>query len=174
MLQRLLSGAVFAGLLILAAPTAQVLACSCAQMSRQEALSNAEVAFVGVVAAIDDPGIGPVVGSGDPLRYTFAIEEAIKGEPAESLQLFSARSGASCGQEFGLAQRWRVYARADGVAGLTTSLCSGNELLTENAPLPPADPSPPPAGLLLAIGAAVVLVGISALAFMRKPRSVAS
>lgn len=171
MLRRFLSVAFAAGLIVVAAPVAHVLACSCAQMNREVALSNADVAFVGVVAAIEDSTIGPMVSSADPFQYTFALEQTIKGQPATTVNVLSARSSASCGQEFALAQRWRVFAFADDSGRLQTGLCSGNELLAENAPLPPANPSPPPIGLLLAIGAAFVLVGISALAFARGPRS---
>jgi hypothetical protein len=160
---------------MLAAPTAQVFACSCIQMNRELALSNADVAFVGVVAAIDDPGGGgPLVGSADLLRYTFLVEEAVKGDPPASLALVSARSGASCGMEFAAAQRWRVFAYVDETRRLQTGLCSGNELLAEGVPIPPISPpapEAPPVAVLLAIGAAIVLAGISGWAFTRRTRS---
>jgi hypothetical protein len=168
MLRRLLSVFALMSLVMLAAPTARVFACSCPRVTPAVALANAEVAFVGVVAAIDDPNSGPLVGSGDALRYTFAIEQTLKGAPKVSLEIGSARSSASCGQEFAAAQRWRVFAYADEAGQLQTGLCSGNELLAENAPLPPQTPAPPPTALLLAIGAGIVVVGISALAFMRR------
>jgi len=171
MLRRFISVAVFATLVTLSAPAARVFACSCPQMNPQEALANAEVAFVGVVAAIDDPNSGPLVGSGDALRYTFAVESTLKGDPAMSVDVLSSRSSASCGMEFAAAQRWRVFAYTD-VGQLQTGLCSGNELLAENAPIPPQTPAPPPVALLLAIGALIVLAGISAWAFTRRSRTV--
>lgn len=171
MLRRLLTILAFASLVTVAAPMATVFACSCMQMTPALALANADVAFVGVVAAIADPGSGPLVGSGEELRYTFAVEQTLKGAPKVSLAIGSARSSASCGQEFAAAQRWRVFAYADEMGGLHTGLCSGNELLAENAPLPPQTPAPPPPALLLAIGAGIVLAGVSALAFMRRPKS---
>ena len=171
MLRRLLSVAVFTTLVTLAAPTATVFACSCIQLTPNEALANAEVAFVGVVAAIDDPATGPLIGSGDALRYTFAVESSLKGLPAVSLDVLSSRSSASCGMEFAAAQRWRVFAYADEAGQLQTGLCSGNELLAENAPIPAATPAPPPVALLLAIGALIALAGISALAFTRRART---
>jgi len=169
---RFLSVAVFATLVTLAAPTAHVFACSCIQTTPAEALNNAQVAFVGVVAAIDDPNTGPLVGSGDALRYTFAVESTLKGNPAVSLDVLSSRSGASCGMEFAAAQRWRVFAYADESGRLQTGICSGNELLAENAPIPAQTPAPPPVALLLAIGALVVLASISAWAFTRRSRTV--
>jgi hypothetical protein len=171
MLRRLASLSFLVSLLTLAAPTAIVFACSCMQFTPAMALANADVAFVGVVASIDDPGSGPLVGSGDQLRYTFAVEQTLKGAPAVSLDIGSSRSSASCGQEFASAQRWRVFAYADEAGGLQTGLCSGNEMLAENAPLPPMSPAPVPTALLLAIGAAVALAGISAVIFLRRPKS---
>ena len=176
MLRRLLSVTFFASLVTLAAPTTHVLACSCAQMSQEEALSNADVAFVGVVAAIDDPGVGPLVNSGEQLRYTFAVESEIKGELASTIGLFSARSGASCGQEFALAQRWRVFAYVDETGRLGSGLCSGNELLAEDAPIPAQPPTSvmPPITVLLTLGAILALAGISIWAFTRRPGSTVS
>ena len=168
MLRRLLNILAFASLITVAAPATRVFACSCMQFTPAMALANADVAFVGVVAAINDPGSGPLVNSGEMLSYTFAVEQTLKGAPKVSLAIGSARSGASCGQEFAAAQRWRVFAYADEAGQLQTGLCSGNELLAENAPLPPVSPAPVPTALLLAIGAGIVLAGISALAFVRR------
>jgi len=171
MLRRLLSLAVFTTLVTLAAPTAHVFACSCMRTTPAQALVNADFAFVGVVAAIDDPGSGPLVGSGDALRYTFAVEETLKGALAVSVDVQSARSSASCGMEFAAAQRWRVFAYADEAGQCQSGLCSGNQLLAESAPIPAATPAPPPVALLLAIGALIALAGISALAFTRRART---
>lgn len=175
MLRRLLSVALFASLLMLAAPTAHVMACSCAQMTPTEALSNADVAFVGIVAAVDDSSVGPMVGSGDALRYTFAVEQAVKGELASRIGVFSARSGASCGQEFALAQRWRVYAYVDESRQLQSHLCSGNELLAEGVPIPAEGPAPltlPPVAVLFALGVGLAVAGFSIWAFTRRSGAV--
>jgi len=173
MLQRFLGGALLATFITLLAPSAQVFACSCIQMNRALALSNADVAFVGVVAAVDDPGSGPLVGSGDMLRYTFAAEQTLKGEAQPGFEVLSARSSASCGMEFAAAQRWRVYAYADETGSLQTGLCSGNELLAEGVPIPPIAPPAaalPPLALLVAVGALIVVAGISGWAFGRRSR----
>ncbi len=154
-----------------AGPVTQVLACSCMQMTPAMALAGADVAFVGVVAAVDDPAVGPVVGGGDPLRYTFAVEESMKGGPGVSVDIRSARDSAGCGMEFATGQRWRVFAYTDEAGQLQSGLCSGNELLAEGVPIPSPTPAPPPIGLLVAIGGAVVVAGISAWAFTRRGRS---
>ena len=170
--------AAFAGALVAvtAGPVAQTLACSCAQLGPGEALANAEVAFVGVVARVDDPsGGGPIVSTGDPIIYTFAVEQSLKGGVAvgDAVVVRSARDGASCGTTFALAQRWQVYAYHDPDDVLTTGLCDGNELLAEQAPIPEIEsPTPPgpPAELLLAAGAVLLIVVVSGLAFLRGGR----
>ena len=170
MLRRLLSAAVFASLAVLAAPTAQVLACLCAESNREEALRNADIAFVGVVADTDDPRIGH--NNGEPLRYTFAVEQTIKGEVASRIRVFSHLS--DCAPEFGLAQRWRVHASVDESGQLQSNLCSGNELLAEGVPIPAERPAPlilPPVDVLVAWGIGLAVAGLSVWAFTRRPGS---
>jgi hypothetical protein len=88
--------------------------------------------------------------------------------------VLSARESASCGQEFALAQRWRVFAYVDETGRLGSGLCSGNELLGEGVPVPPSTPKPTslPVGALLALGAILALIGFSAWAFTRRPGAV--
>jgi hypothetical protein len=170
MLRRLLSAAVLASLAVLAAPTAHVLACLCAETNGEEALSNADIAFVGVVADTDDPRIGH--SNGEPLRYTFAVEQTIKGEPASRILVFSHLS--DCSPEFGLAQRWRVYAYLDESHQLQSNVCSGNELLAEGVPIPAESPAPltlPPVAVVVALGIGLAVAGFSVWAFTRRPGS---
>lgn len=169
MLRRILAVAAFAGLITVAAPVTQVFACSCMQMTPELALANADLAWVGVVTNVDAAGVAP--DSNDPVRYTFAIEQMMKGELAINVDVRSSRSSAGCGMEFALAQRWRVYAFADETGKLQTGLCSGNELLGEGVPAPTPTPAPPPIGLLGAIGVLALVGGISAWAFTRRTRA---
>jgi hypothetical protein len=168
MLRRLLAVTALSSLVSVAAPVSHVLACSCVQLGAGDALANAEVAWVGVVTAVDDPQTGQAAMQ-DPVHYTFAVEESLKGTLGTSIDVSSARSGASCGQEFALAQRWKVFAFADDQGHLQTGLCSGNELLGERVSVAGSSTSPLP-GLLLAIGGVAVLVAFSAWVFMRRPR----
>jgi len=173
---RLISVAALAALFTVAAPIGRVYACSCAMMGPAERLSSADAAFVGVVAALEEPPSQPGLGL-DPVRYTFVIEEALKGSLTTRVVLASNHdNGANCGFDFAVAQRWRVYAYGDGAGGLTTSSCSGNELLAEGVPIPKADggdPGPPPAGLLIALGATGLVGAVSLWAFTRRSRSTA-
>jgi hypothetical protein len=171
MVRRLLSVAFLASLAMLVAPTSQVLACLCAGTSGEEALSNADFAFVGVVAAIDDPSTGPVFANG-PVRYTFAVEQTIKGELASRVTIFYDVS--DCSPEFALAQRWRVNAYVAESHRLQSNLCSGNELLAEGVPIPARSPSAltlSPLNVLIAFAVGLVVAGFSAWAFTRRERS---
>jgi hypothetical protein len=170
---RLISVAALSALFTVA-PIGRAYACSCAMMGPAEQLAGADAAFVGVVAALEEPpSLQPELGL-DPVRYTFVIEEALKGSLASSVILASNHdNGANCGFDFAVAQRWRVYAYGDGAGGLTTSSCSGNELLAERVPIPSVeggDPGPPPAGLLIALGATGLVAVVSIWAFTRRGR----
>ena len=165
MLRRLLTVAAFSTLVTVAAPVTQVFACSCVQLGPGQALQNADVAWVGVVTAVDNAGLG-----NDPVRYTFAVETTLKGQLGATIDVHSSPSSASCGQEFRVAQRWRVFAFADESRLLQTGLCSGDELLAEGvAPTP--RPTGPPTGLIVGIAGIVVVAGISGWAFTRRARS---
>lgn len=171
MLRRVLALAFFATLVSVAAPTAQVYACSCMQLGAGQALANADVAFTGVVTSLKDGNAGnPLIGSGDPIVYVFAVEAVAKGPAANQITVTSARDGASCGMTFALADKWRIYANGDEAGGLSTGICSGNELLAANAPLPVPPAAGLPTELLLVGGVVIVLAGFSAWAFMRRPR----
>ncbi|HTE65826.1 MAG TPA: hypothetical protein VK736_06170, partial [Candidatus Binatia bacterium] len=76
---RLISVVALVGLFTVAAPIGRVYACSCAMMGPAEQLASADAAFVGVVAALEEPpSLQPALAL-DPVLYTFVIEEALKG-----------------------------------------------------------------------------------------------
>ena len=126
------------------------------------------------MAALDEPHSLQHELALDPVRYTFVIEETLKGSLATTVVLASNHdNGANCGFDFAVAQRWRVFAYGDGAGGLTTSSCSGNELLAERVAIPSVgegDHGPPPAGLLIALGAAAIVTLSSVWAFTRRGR----
>ncbi len=154
-------------------PVATVLACTCMPTDPGQALANAQVAFTGVVAKVEDPSTGPMVGSADPIFYTFAIEEALKGEPGSAPQVLSARDGVSCGMTFAAGQRWTVYAWVAESGRLETGLCSGNELLAEDVPIPDLEGEEVgvSAQVLVAVGVGLLIVAVSAFAFTRRSKA---
>jgi hypothetical protein len=111
----------------LVAPVARVAACSCREMTPQQAFDNADVVFVGTaVAAVAPIGDDPF----DPLLVRFVVEEVRKdaGSLDRELVVETQRDSAICGASFEVGTRYVVYANLkDG--GLSSSLCSGNEVL---------------------------------------------
>ncbi len=176
MLRRILALAAFSSLMTVAAPVTQVFACSCMEMTQQMSLANADVAWVGVLTGVDRSQIAQPDAGNDPVRYTFAVESTLKGAAEISVDVRSPTSSAGCGMEFALAQRWRMYAHRDEIGQLHTGLCSGNELLAEQAQIPAPTPAPlaptAPTAQFVAIVVVLLLTGISGWAFTRRGRSV--
>lgn len=167
----LAAGATLAALLILVGPISRAYACSCVQLEPGQALEFADVAFEGVVLGVSGGAPAPIDGL-DVVRYSFAVQTMLKGRGVDTIELETTSSGAACGTEFSAGQLWRVYAAGEpGAWG--TGLCSGNELLAERAPIPPLveeSPGPPPAGVLVALGASALVAGVSIWAFTRRSR----
>jgi len=86
-------------------------ACSCIQPpAPREALANSDAVFVGRVVSIFDPNPGPFVSSADPLRATFQVTTVWKGAAVATLNVVSARNGASCGFHFEQGREYLIYA----------------------------------------------------------------
>jgi LPXTG-motif cell wall-anchored protein len=96
---------------VLVAPAPPAWACSCAQV---DALQFADVAFVGRVISIGTDADGG-------RRVEFAVESAQKGTVDSTVTLTTSGSSASCGFDFAVGHRYRVFARSG-----RTTLCSGN------------------------------------------------
>jgi hypothetical protein len=102
-------------MLVALVPAEPVSACSCAAGSPRDRLQEAGAAFVGRLLDVE--------GDFQVARYTFAVDEAIKGSFAETLTIESSGNGASCGFEIDsdrpvgiLLHRWRH--------GWSSGLCS--------------------------------------------------
>ena len=86
--------------------------------------------FEGVAGSHRDPNAGaPVIGSGDRIFWTFAVERQLKGDVPPVVEVATSRSGASCGVSFQEGVRYRVFARYDGTT-LITGLGSGTRPVT--------------------------------------------
>jgi hypothetical protein len=120
-------------------PVHRAMACSCAEISEKQATNQAAVVFEGVVVGGPIEILGQVVSSADPVDFEFAVQNVIKGGPLpDRIEVETARSGASCGAEFAVGQRWRVFAHGNAPDHLSSHLCGGNRLLDEQAPIPPS------------------------------------
>jgi hypothetical protein len=175
MARPMLVAALLAVLTTLAAPVATVMACSCVGWTRDEALAEADIAFVGTTTArVPMSDLDPDwAGDRDAAVFTFAIAEPLKGDLGRDVKIRAGGSEAACGQEFGLGETWFVLARANG-AGFVTGLCSGSERarvpVVEAPVAPPADEAAFP---LAPVGAGLALLAVavvSALAFRRSAR----
>jgi hypothetical protein len=93
-----------------------VQACSCVRPNVQGLLAQADAAFVGTLVSrrpAFPPGPGPV-SSADPDIFTFRVDQTIKGELGREVEVWSARSGASCGLEVGFGQEIGLFLSRDG------------------------------------------------------------
>ena len=189
----LLAFAMAIGLAIL--PVRQAFACSCAEMTIDEAAAMAQAAFTGTV--IDEQPVGKATGPigavaatapmpggmGGQFIYTFEVDGVAKGDVGERASVLGGGDGASCGMSFAVGQRWLLFTMWDGTVH-STSLCSGNVPLgpDEDAPLPVSAPgevdvSQPPTEIpwtaVALLGAVALVAGVSAFAFRRsEPRVV--
>jgi hypothetical protein len=165
------------------------LACSCVAMTPEEALAQADVAFVGTVAeappmpapAPAKPRVDPFPGGapfGGEVPFTFIVEGVAKGDVSQPATVVGSFDSAACGMAFAPEERWLVFASLDGEA-LRTGLCSGSVALApgEEPPvsLTPVDAEPDEGGfqvpgpLLVAGGGLAVVLAASYLAFRRRP-----
>lgn len=104
-------------------------ACDCADLPLEEQAAQADVIARVVVEEIDSPE-NPS-SSADPVTYTVAASAVWKGDVASRFTFSSALSGASCGLE-GIQQGQDLLLFATEAAdGLTSSLCSGTSVATE-------------------------------------------
>ena len=141
------AGVLAAATLAVPAPPAAV-ACTITAPgpTEEQFLAMADVVFEGVAGTHRDPNAGaPVISSGDPIFWTFAVERVVKGAASPVQEVASARFEASCGIRFQEGARYRVYARyVDGV--LHTGLGSGTGQAPVVAPTTtvprPAQPAP--------------------------------
>jgi len=184
---KLLVAAIFAiGLACL--PVQRVAACDCASSTPEEAAAFADTVFAGTVVnqqpiGADDGPLGAMaatVPAPAPLGqviYTFEVDGVAKGLVGPSVEVLSGGDGASCGMNFGLNERWLIFATWDG-AMHSTGLCSGNVTLEQGAeaPLPLTSPTggesestapAVPIGVVLLFGVIVAVVAVSWFAFRR-------
>jgi hypothetical protein len=70
-------------------------ACSCVVLDLDRDLPAADAAFVGHVVSREADK--PIVSTADPVRWTFEVETAVKGELPQRVVVLAAVDSASCG-----------------------------------------------------------------------------
>ncbi len=87
-------------------------ACSCYQGDPRDQLAAADGAIIGTFQE-SHPAVQPTPGfptsSGDDTIYTFAVDEAVKGEFSGTLEVHSAADGATCGLEVQPGQDYGLF-----------------------------------------------------------------
>jgi hypothetical protein len=160
LLRALLAAVVAATGLVLAAP-APAVACSCVTADPARLVRWADVVVVGELSGIAAAPERDVISSTDPVGYTIAVDRVLKGEAGGTVEVVSARFGASCGLEgLEVGRSYVVLAAHHDIMGKPTdelwaSLCGGTapasrsyiaELEAVTGPGRPPDPGEPPAG----------------------------
>ncbi|HEV7469615.1 MAG: hypothetical protein QOJ30_144 [Pseudonocardiales bacterium] len=136
---------VLVGVLALAVPVIMVgtapaaLACSCVTQQFTGQVDRADVVFSGRVLALEPERPRTVVGSTDPMTWTFSVDRRYKGDAQAPQPVVSVRSEASCGVEFREGRTYLVlgsHQQAGGTLNLASTLCNGTR---ELAAVPAAD-----------------------------------
>ena len=164
------------GVALSAAPAC---ACSCVPPDPEQYAASAEAIFTGVVRGVEQRG-GPLTSTAAAtVVTTIDVDGVHKGDVAQQVEVATADGEASCGIEFRVGERYRVYADTAGGqlsgtrAPYHASLCGGTVRLngepngvgvTKTAALGPArTPRPgqqlaPPHNLDWAFGAGLAVV----------------
>lgn len=115
--------------LVALAPATPSYACSCARGGPAQYVTWADTIFTGTLTAVEEapPDEDGVISSTDPTVYTFELDQALEGDVASTVEVSSARYGASCGLE-GLrpGETYLVFA-TDRRRGLEANLCGGTQ-----------------------------------------------
>jgi hypothetical protein len=127
------------------------------------------VAFIGVVAARDEPLPFDTSSMGYGISYTFAVEEVLKGDPEPFTVIRSGIGGGDCGIPMAVGERWRIEAyRWEG--DLWVGICSGTERLDIGVTPPPVPVRYTPEGLAAAAAAVGLAAAVLAIVVRRRRR----
>jgi hypothetical protein len=123
--------AMVTALLLTAVPIATVSACSCAMSDFDQAVGEADVAFVGRPISVEAAARNDI---GETVLTTWEVERSRDPIPAGTVAIRSwADSGANCGISFATDERWMVLAYASEGA-LETNGCMQNRRLDGSDP----------------------------------------
>lgn len=123
-------------LLSIGDPRGRAYACTCVGGMTEAGLrAQADAVFRGLVVYRRDP---PPVVTGNQVVlaqsgtvWTFLVESAEKGRLVPVQQVASPAGAGSCGSEFEIGGRYRVYASRRQGGQLVTGTCAGNRVLTD-------------------------------------------
>lgn len=172
-----LAGALAGALSFVILVPSTAFACSCVQSSVADQVERADLVVSGVVEDRDEGPFKVIRSSGDPVTYTVAVDEVLKGESGPVTKVESAAEGASCGLEVEVGRSYVIFADAGTDGTYEANLCGGTsearpgfvaevKALTDMAAGPDDSILPPTGGppvVTMALGgmllAGVVVVG---------------
>ncbi len=109
-------------------------ACSCASGDDRDALARSDAAFIGTLVSRTD--------SGRSATFRFTVDEEVKGEFPQTIDVSSASDGAACGLEVRMGQQTGLFLSGDETQGWSSSLCqqiSPEDLREAARPMPAPD-----------------------------------
>jgi hypothetical protein len=123
--------ALITALLLTAVPIATVAACSCAMTELDQAVADADLAFIGRSISME---VAPANELGATVMTTWAVDRSRDPISAETVTIRSTPDdGANCGVNFATDERWLVLAYA-GEGALATNGCMLNRRLDGSDP----------------------------------------
>lgn len=120
-----LLGAVVGALAFVVLVPSTAFACSCAQISVADSVEHADLVVSGSIEDRDEGPFKVIRSSGDPVTYTVAVDEVLKGESGPVTKVESAAEGASCGLEVEVGRSYVIFAGAGDDGVYQANLCGG-------------------------------------------------
>ena len=103
-------------------------ACSCAQLSLDEYINEADLIFVGKATRISKPFI--TIDPTEAVKVSLDVTRAYKGDVGKEITIETPQDSASCGYSFEEGGEYLVYGTKEN--GITsTNLCSGTKNLRD-------------------------------------------
>ncbi|MDA0635071.1 hypothetical protein OUY22_16755 [Nonomuraea sp. MCN248] len=151
-------------------------ACKCVAREPAERVRDADAVLAATATRVrvDEPML-----DGGRLTATLRADRVFKGPARAEFEVVSRADGAACGFAFTEGTRYLVFARA-GDEGLSTSLCSGNEVLEPDGGVPSllaagsaprvSQPPEPALSIAVAVLASIAVVAVAIWASAQSPR----
>lgn len=134
---RVLATGLIVGVTAVALPASAAQACSCGELTIDEAFEQADAAFVGELIEIRRSAM---TSTDAPTRFIFDVTSVLQGDVYKTQSIVSPASGASCGLDLPMDTAVIVYGRDD-AHDLDGAMLEGeyfSTLCDGNAPLAPA------------------------------------
>ena len=120
-----LMGALVGALSIVILVPSTAFACSCAQLSVADYVERADLVVKGSIEDRDEGPPKAISSSTDPVTYTVAVDEVLKGASGPVAKVESSGAGASCGLEVQVGRSYVIFAEVGDDGVYEANLCGG-------------------------------------------------